>query len=127
MGSDLFVGLLEILFKDLDLVLHCANQAVHLGVGLLLQDFLDPSGGCYDFLHGPMSQFLDFSGEGPIQCSQEDVGGVTLGGFLVSGMKSFGEFFRLASKLHCVLGAICQILEGCPGFVSYRADAEAGE
>ena len=69
MGSDLFVGPLEILFKDPDLVLHCANQALHLGVGLLLEDFLDPSGGCDDFLHGPMSQFLDFSGEGPIQCS----------------------------------------------------------
>ena len=60
MGSDLFVGFLEIIFKDLDLILHCANQALHLGVGLLL-------------------------------------------------------------------GALFQILEDCPGFVSYGADAEAGE
>ena len=60
MGSDLFVGFV-ILFKDPDLILHCANQALHLGVGLLLKDFLDPSGSCDDFLHGPMSQFLDLS------------------------------------------------------------------
>ena len=66
MGSDLFVGLLDILFKDPDLVLHCVNQALHLSVNLILQDFLDPSGDCDDFLHGPMPQFLDFIGEGPV-------------------------------------------------------------
>ena len=66
MGSDLFVGLLENLFEDPDLVLHCVNQALHSSVSLLLQDFLDPSGGGDDFLHDPMPQFLEFSGEGPV-------------------------------------------------------------
>ena len=42
MGSDLLVGFLKIFLKDPDLVLHCADQALHLGVGLLLEDFLDP-------------------------------------------------------------------------------------
>ena len=36
MGGDLFVGLLEILFEDLDLVLHCVDQALHFSVSLLL-------------------------------------------------------------------------------------------
>ena len=52
---------------------------------------------------------------------------MTLGGFLVSGMESFSEFLRLASELHYVLGALFKVLEGRSGFVSYRADAEAGE
>ena len=66
MGSDLFVGLFEILFEDLDLVLHCVDQALHFSVSLLLQDFLDPSGGGDNFLHGPMHQLLDFSGKSPV-------------------------------------------------------------
>ena len=46
---------------------------------------------------------------------------------LVSGMESLGEFLRFAGELHYVLGSLFQVLECCPGFVSYRADAEAGE
>ena len=49
MGSDLLIGFLKIFLNNPDLVLHCADQALHLGVGLLLEDFLDPSGGCDDF------------------------------------------------------------------------------
>ena len=52
---------------------------------------------------------------------------MALGGFLVSGMKPFSEFLRLASELHYVLGALFKVFEGRPGFVSYRADAKAGE
>ena len=37
------------------------------------------------------------------------------------------QFLRLAGKLHYVFGALLQVLESCPGFVSYRANAEAGE
>ena len=54
MGSDLLISFFKILLKGLDLVLHCADQVLHLGVGLLLEDFLDPSGGCDDFFHGSM-------------------------------------------------------------------------
>ena len=52
---------------------------------------------------------------------------MALGGFLVSGVKSFSEFLRLASELHYVLGTLFKVFEGRLGFVSYRADAEAGE
>ena len=52
---------------------------------------------------------------------------MALGGFLISGMESLGEFLRLAGELHYVFGALLQVLESCPGFVSYRANAEAGE
>ena len=52
---------------------------------------------------------------------------MALGGFLVSGVRPFSEFLLLASELHYVLGAFFKVFEGRPGFVSYRADAEAGE
>ena len=52
---------------------------------------------------------------------------MALGGFLISGMESLGEFLCLASELHYVFGALFQILESRPGFVAYRVNAEAGE
>ena len=52
---------------------------------------------------------------------------MVLGSFLAPGMKPFSEFLRLASELHYVLGAFFKVFEGRSGFVSYRADAEAGE
>ena len=54
-NSDLLVGFLKIFLKDPDLVLYCVDQPLHLGVCLLLEDFLDPSRGCDDFFHGPVS------------------------------------------------------------------------
>ena len=53
--------------------------------------------------------------------------GVALGGFLVPGMESLGEFLRFAGELHYVLGSLFQALECCPVLVSYKADAEARE
>ena len=52
---------------------------------------------------------------------------MSLGGFLVSGVKPLSEFLRFTSELHYVLGALFKVFEGRPGFVSYRADAEVGE
>ena len=52
---------------------------------------------------------------------------MALGGFLVSGVESLGEFFRLASELHDVLGSLFQVLKRRPGFVPHRSDAQAGE
>ena len=54
-GSDLLICLLQILFQDLDLVLHGVDQSFHFGVCLLLQDFSNSSRGCDDFLHRPMA------------------------------------------------------------------------
>ena len=39
---DLIVGVLKILFKEPDLILHCGDQAFHFGICLLLEDFFDP-------------------------------------------------------------------------------------
>ena len=52
---------------------------------------------------------------------------MSLGGFLVSRMQPLGEFLHLASELHYVFGDFFQVFESCPGFVSHRADAEAGK
>ena len=52
---------------------------------------------------------------------------MALGGFLVPGVESLGEFHCFAGELHYVLRSLFQILERCSGFVSHRGDAEAGE
>ena len=52
---------------------------------------------------------------------------MALGGLLVPGMESHGEFLRFAGELHYVFRSLFQVLECCPGLVSHRADAEAGE
>ena len=52
---------------------------------------------------------------------------MALGGFLVSGVKPLSKFLCFTSELHHVLGALFEVFEGRPGFVSYRADAEAGK
>ena len=58
---------------------------------------------------------------------QKGIDSVSLGGFLVPRMKPLGEFFCLASEPYYVFGAFSSAFEGCPGFVSYGANAEAGE
>ena len=118
-GSELLIGFFQILFEKPDLILHGADQALHFGVGLFLKDLLHPTSSCDDVLHRPMSQFLYFCSQGLVQGPYEGVHSVTFGGFFVSGVESLGEFFRLASELHNVLGSFLEVLKCCPGFVSY--------
>ena len=122
-GGDLLVGFLQILLEDPDLILHRADQALHFGVSLFFEDLLDPTSGCDDVFHCPMTQFLHFCSQGPIQGSQEGVHSLAFGGFFVSGVESLGEFFRLARELHDVLGSLFQVFKRRPGFVPHRSDA----
>ena len=42
-GRDLSMSVLEVLFKEPDLVLHRSDQPFHFGVSLLLKDFFNLS------------------------------------------------------------------------------------
>ena len=42
-GRDLIMGVLEVLFKEPDLILHRSDQTFHFGIRLLLEDFFNSS------------------------------------------------------------------------------------
>ena len=41
-GKDMIMGVIKVLFKEPDLILHCGDQAFHFGICLFLEDFFDP-------------------------------------------------------------------------------------
>ena len=84
MSKDLVVGLLKVLLKEPNLILHRGDQTFHLGSCLLLQDFLySPSRGDHIF-QCAAPQFLCFRGKRSLQCTQKRVNGMTLSCFLVA-------------------------------------------
>ena len=68
-GSDLLVGFFQVLLEEPDLTLHGADQALHFGIWLFLKDLLYPTSGRDDVLRCPMSQFLHFCSQSPVQAS----------------------------------------------------------
>ena len=111
-------------FKS-DLILHRQDYLFHLGVGLLSKDSLYPSG-CRDYLfHGMASKFLDFCRQGAIDSTEKSVNGMAFCCFLVVSVQALSELLGFASELQYFFGASFKLLKGCPGFVSYGADAQA--
>ena len=84
--GNLVMRLFEILFEDLDLILHSIYQKLHFRVGLFFEDLFYPPSSGNDLLHCSIPQFLYLSSERPLQCPQKGIDSVSLGGFLVLKM-----------------------------------------
>ena len=84
MCRDMVVGLLKVLLKEPNLILHRGDQTFHLGIRLFLQDLLySPSRGDHIF-QCAAPQLLYFCGQRSLQCTQKRVNGMTLSRFLIA-------------------------------------------
>ena len=84
MSRDLVVGLLKVLLKEPNLILHRGDKTFHLGIRLFLQELLySPSRGDHIFQRAA-PQFLYFCIQRSLQYTQKRVNGMTLSRFLVA-------------------------------------------
>ena len=84
MRRDLVVGLLKVLLKEPNLILHRGDQTFHPEIRLFLQDLLySPSRGDHIFQRAA-PQLLYFYVQRSLQCTKKLVNGMTLSLFLIA-------------------------------------------